>query len=260
MIYRLQSHRDSKIRVVIVTILLAILIFLGIFRSVAGTLLFWTLTPLSYFFDVTAWPAPFSSLSYDNRELSLKYEYVKAERDNLAGIKESYEILLQTFERESVMAQNISKGIYAPVVLRAPSSGFDVLVIGVGSKNGLNDQMLAVSENKNLMGKIAEVHDSYAKVTLYSKAGETQYMEVSRNKVVLSTEGHGAGTILTKVPKGTDIKEGDILTIPGLPLYPVARIEKVVATDADAYVTAYAMLIAPFATIDSIYAIPTTTY
>jgi len=238
----------------------AVLIFVGIFRSIAGTVFFYVFNPIASFFDATEWPVPFVAFSNTHRELAVKYEELLREHTAMTGTKEAYDALLKTYTAESVIGQESEEGIPAIVLLRAPVAGFDTMVIAAGSKQGVSVGMLVRTGAGVLVGEIREVSRAYSKVTLYSRSGETRYMENKRNLVAISVEGIGAGSLLARVPKGTDVLEGDVLVIPGLPHLPVAKIERVITSEAEAYMSLYASLIAPYSSLESVYVINAPTF
>lgn len=100
-------------------------------------------------------------------------------------------------------------------VLSVPwQSPYDILVIDAGAEHGIvvGDQVVYVGAG--VIGEIAEVYTSSAKVKLYSSPREEHAVLVGEKYVPGVAHGRGMGNFEVKLPKGTLVAVGDTVLLP----------------------------------------------
>lgn len=99
-------------------------------------------------------------------------------------------------------------------VLAGPGwSPYDILVIDAGKENGIMVGDRVVYSGAGVIGEIAELYDTSAKVKLYSSPGEKHAVVVGAQAVRATAEGRGMGNFEARVPQGSVIVVGDKVLI-----------------------------------------------
>ncbi|MCI0597609.1 rod shape-determining protein MreC [Candidatus Parcubacteria bacterium] len=154
---------------------------------------------------------------------------VAAERDRL---KEENQTLHN--EKEALLAQ-LREGeasqedtrLFARVLSRPPVTPYDVLVLDVGSADGVS-MGAAVFGQGVPVGIIAQVEEKTSRALLFSAAGGTNEGAVGESRLPITLRGEGAGAFSSDVPKEVPVTVGDSVFIsPGAsPLGTVVHIEE----------------------------------
>jgi len=100
-------------------------------------------------------------------------------------------------------------------VLSSPRwSPYDILGIDAGSDHGIALGDLVVYANAGVIGVVAEVYPTSAKVKLYSSPGEENIVFIGPKSTPSSAHGRGMGNFEAKLPKGSVVEKGDIVVLP----------------------------------------------
>ncbi len=100
-------------------------------------------------------------------------------------------------------------------VLAGPGrSPYDTLIIDAGTENGVVVGNRVVYSGVGVIGEIAEVYDTSAKVKLYSSNGEEHAVVVGVQAVPSVAKGRGMGNFEIKVPQGSLVVVGDEVLMP----------------------------------------------
>jgi cell shape-determining protein MreC len=136
-------------------------------------------------------------------------------------------------------AAAVEREVVASVVMRPPQLPFDSLVIKAGANDGLQtgDQVYAFSSFP--IGEIASVARTTSVVQLFSAPGNKIEVLIGTTTTAVMAEGKGGGNFFLKLPKVTEIKEGDIVMRTYLPPEAFSTIESVDSTAGEAYTYAY---------------------
>ena len=134
----------------------------------------------------------------------------------------------------------------APVIITArviskPSSNiYDRIVIDQGAQHGVivGDKIIA-GENSYL-ATIDKVNDTTAEGTLVSGSFFTGDAIITRLGITVPVEGKGSGNFELHVPRDLDVRDGDVMTLPGSPDFIFGVIKSVTFDERDPYQTVLA--------------------
>ena len=118
--------------------------------------------------------------------------------------------LSQTQSLEELLGRtNKTEGMVAGVLTRPPQSPYDLIVIDAGSREGVLAHLTVSLLEGPVIGKVAEVSDSSAKVRLFSSSGEEVDAVLERHNIPVTLEGRGGGSFRVRVPRETEVVVGD---------------------------------------------------
>ncbi len=128
--------------------------------------------------------------------------------------------------------------VVAAVLSRPPASPYDTLVIDTGLQHQVAVEDLVSAGGTTVIGRVTEVYDRTARVTLYSAPGST-YDGLLHGTIPVSVEGQGGGSMRAQVPAGTAALVGDSVVLPGLLGGLSARVAAVEHGSSESYITLY---------------------
>lgn len=105
--------------------------------------------------------------------------------------------------------------VSADVLAGPGQSPYDILAIDVGAEHGVSVGDPVVYAGAGVIGEIAEVYPSSAKVKLYSSGGEEHAVLVGSKAIPGVAHGRGMGNFEAKLPKGSPVVVGDLAVVPG---------------------------------------------
>lgn len=133
-----------------------------------------------------------------NRISSLEVEL------SVLSSRSRYEELLASLGRNN----NVSS-VIASVLVRPPESPYDLLVVDVGSRDGVSlGSKVSMPEGPEL-GVVTEVFSKQARVSLFSSNGVKTNAVLERHGVPVVLEGVGLGNFHMVVPREIDVVVGD---------------------------------------------------
>ena len=110
--------------------------------------------------------------------------------------------------------------ILAGVLMRPPATPYDTLMIDAGSQQGVVVDDLVSAGGTTLIGRVAQVYKTTARVILFSAPGQTYSALLSIQNGALSVpvevKGQGAGSLEAQVPAKTPVAVGDSVVFPGI--------------------------------------------
>ncbi len=178
-----------------------------------------------------------------------------------SAVRVEQEVRLSALERDNLrlrslleLQQDNAKRLRAPVIARDPGGWWQQLLLGKGSIQGLRPAQ-AVLGPGGLIGRVASVTPTTARVTLLTDPGSRVGVWVARTQSHGMLSGVGAGRPLLRfLEKDPQIRPGDLvvtspastLVPPNLPVGVVQR----VARDADPAPEAVVQLSAPIEAVD----------
>ncbi|MEW5907638.1 MAG: rod shape-determining protein MreC [Patescibacteria group bacterium] len=168
-------------------------------------------------------------LAEQNERLKSKIQELEAKFINYSILEKENQDLKEALSR---FQEKNQKYILANILARPPQTGFDVLIIDVGSLNGIQQGMRVIAYDDILFGYINEVFSKTSKVTLISSPSKENdvFIQTDRQDQIFTiAKGRGGGNLEIKLPVSIDIKEGNpILSVGTFPLVigVVSKIEK----------------------------------
>jgi cell shape-determining protein MreC len=134
--------------------------------------------------------------------------------------------------------------ILAGVIMRPPGTPYDTLLIDAGALEGVALGDLVSAGGSALVGRVAQVYEHAARVTLFSAPGQTHEGLLSRGQEVVPVivEGQGGSSLKTQVPAATGAEPGDTILIPGIATGLTAAVVAVEAGESESFETLYLRL------------------
>ncbi len=133
--------------------------------------------------------------------------------------------------------------ILGNILSKPNQSLYDVLIIDIGSSLGVEvgDEVFALGSIP--IGRVAEVFETSAKVTLFSSWKEKTEVIVDGSDVFMNIVGRGGGNFEMILPRDFEIENGEEVVSPGAGPSVVATVVTVISDPRDAYKKA--LLISP---------------
>lgn len=129
--------------------------------------------------------------------------------------------------------------LVAGVLVRPPSTPYDVVVLDVGSEDGVVVQQLVFSRTGVILGVVQEVVKKQSFVTLFSTPGMNTQVVIAGQGVAVTAEGKGGGVYELHVPRDVVIAEGDAVVLPGRQTEVLGEIQKIIFDPRDPFQTAF---------------------
>jgi len=168
------------------------------------------------------------ALLIENNKLNyyiLANDYLRRENDNL---------------REAVgRHKETGSAILAYVLVKPGQTPYDQLIIDAGTSLGIAVGDLVAVEGSVVIGEVTEVFYDSAKVELYSTPNKSLLVLIGPNSIQANALGVGAGNFRVKLPKETDIKEGDSIVIPSISSNVFGVVEKIDTAEANTFQNIY---------------------
>lgn len=101
--------------------------------------------------------------------------------------------------------------ILGTILARPTFLPYDILIIDVGSADGVASTSLIYAAEKVLIGRTLEVLPHTTKVKLFSSPGETYTVSIGDKHVPATAFGRGGGQYEAQVPHGSNIQVGDVV-------------------------------------------------
>lgn len=108
--------------------------------------------------------------------------------------------------------------VSASVLLGPGRISYDTLVIDAGSAQGIELGDSVVYGGAGVIGRVAEIYGSSAKVKLHSSPKEESFVVMGKQALPARALGKGMGNFEALVPQGSPIVQGDEVTLQGMRL------------------------------------------
>ena len=161
---------------------------------------------------------------------------------NQIKLKEEDYALFDLLKKENEDLKNIlnrktadQNFLLSSILVKPFLSPYDTLIIDVGSSNAVEVGDKVIVDGNIFIGYISEVHDNTSKVVLYSSAGEKIKILIGVNNIEKEAEGLGGGNFKAEMPRESDIKEGDPITMPSISTNIFGVVEKIEFKDSDSF-------------------------
>lgn len=173
-----------------------------------GTALGYTVHSLTGFFEGV------THIKNENRELQKKNLELQAKNAALEQLSTENKELRRNL---NLLPKNEYEFIAASIIAKDPSGLQNFITLDKGSNDGISVGMPAVVETGVLVGKVTEVFNNSASVTLVTQHASIVNVETSTTAIRGVARGeHGNNIILDMVEQGKEIKEGDAVVTSGL--------------------------------------------
>lgn len=178
---------------------------------------------LKFFYWINLKLTNFFSSFFSLRDLIQENAKLKQENRNLF----SENISLKEVARENEVLRQVlnislpkkSQLIIANVIGYNPQNLGEYILINKGSLDGLKEDLSVIDANKNLIGKIIEVHNRFSKVLLITDSNSRVNALVSdsadRPRGIVKGE-HGLNLIMEMLPRQIKIEKGQTVITSGL--------------------------------------------
>jgi cell shape-determining protein MreC len=173
-----------------------------------------------------------SSLEAENQKLKdqLVKVQVAIDRDNLLTQENSQ--LKELLGRHS---DNLS--ILATVLAMPPMSLYDTVVVDVGSSNHVAVGDTAIALGLVPIGTVSSVDLHTSVIQLFSSSGQKLAVSIGKS-VQTFAESQGGGNFLIKLPKGSEVAEGDPISAPGIGAEIFGHVENIETNENDPFIYA----------------------
>jgi len=155
----------------------------------------------------------FSNVKKENEELNKKNSELESKLLDYDSLKEENEKL-----REMVNFKNENSEydyIGCDIIGKSGSGLIDQFVINKGSKDGIEKQMIAITE-KGLVGQVTSVGSNWSIIQTLSNANiaVSGYVERTKENGIVQGYNNGNNKLLAKLsylPLDSDVKKGDVI-------------------------------------------------
>lgn len=159
----------------------------------------------------------------ENKELNFRIQELLYLQNSLNELKEENETL-----REA-LGLGLSEEFRLELAeITGKEADRDVILINKGSEDGILRDLLVVTSQKVLVGRVAEVYKNNSKVLLISDKESQLEAEISGRKVHGLLKGLGSsGVILDLIPAEEKIEEGDLVVSGDFLIGLVKKVKKI---------------------------------
>jgi len=212
---------SKKLRVIIFIILIVLIILLFSFFSQEIKSFFYFISSpfqkilwgtgdiISDFFEgisrAGALDGGIDQLRIENKELLAQIAILNKLKDENKFLRDALSINLEK-DFNLFLGQIIGKDISQ-----------DFLLIDKGSDHGLKENMIVITEEKVLLGRISELYNKFSKVMLISHNKSSFDVDIAKRDVCAIAKGKGdLNVFLDFIPWNKEISPGDIVTTSSL--------------------------------------------
>lgn len=142
-------------------------------------------------------------------------------------------LLLDGLKRENEELKSLlgrarsGRDVVGLILSRPPLSLYDSLVIDVGAGDGIMEGDKVYAQGSVLVGDVAEVFGSTARVSLFSTPARVVSVLFGSSTVQAQATGKGGGNFEARLPVGVEVEVGDAITFPHLRSHIFGVIESV---------------------------------
>jgi cell shape-determining protein MreC len=125
----------------------------------------------------------------------------------------------------------------AAVLRRPPASGYDELVIDIGSDANVSTTSLVYAVGNVLIGRVSDALGQTSKVTLFSSPGQKYDVLIGTNNSPATAVGRGGGQYQAEVSRDVKVAEGDMVVAPSLNDHAFGIVTSVISDPAQPFKT-----------------------
>jgi cell shape-determining protein MreC len=185
-------------------------------------------------------PSLFSgaALVEENQRLKDEIAILRIESWRAAAIENERDILRGMLGRSSTTDDSL-----LAYVLATPNfAPYDTLVLDVGKDTGIWKGARVMTDGGFIIGTVTEVLATRSIAQLYSSPGLVRDVVVGSARIPAVAHGVGGGNYRVELPKNTDIKEGDEVSVAGAVEEFLGVVERVVVDDKTGITTLFLRL------------------
>jgi hypothetical protein len=140
---------------------------------------------------------------------------------------------------KQVLARKGDRALTLAYILKKPPfSAYDIFILDVGTADGVQIGNPVYALGNILIGEIAEASTPHiSKVKLYSSFGEKFDVYIGPKSLAAHAIGRGGGAFEAELPRDSEVKEGDVITIPSLASGTFGTVAKVLSDPARPFAT-----------------------
>lgn len=147
--------------------------------------------------------------------LSARVEQLENDNATLMLENTSLAEKLRDLDRLLGSDKGVPVGILAGVLARPPETGYDVLVVDAGERDGVVSGMAAYGAGGVPLGIVSVANASSARITLFSAAGFEAAAWAGTSRIAITLVGQGGGAFAAEVSKAAGVSVGDAIFLPG---------------------------------------------
>jgi cell shape-determining protein MreC len=126
-------------------------------------------------------------------------------------------LLEENIEFKELLGRDaVGQTVFAVVLANPNRSLYDTLIIDVGKNAGIKKGDKVIYGGTIMIGEIVDVFDRSSKVLLLSSPGEEVNVIVGDENISTVAYGRGGGNFKLSLPRDVSVKEGDIVSVPGI--------------------------------------------
>ncbi len=233
------TYRQDNIRkkVILFTIIILLSIFVLLFGPIRGAIskvvYSWAPSLWSIGDNINNTTNSFFSGFRSNIELSDENKILRDQVSQMETQVLERDILFgKVLLLEEAIERKVEVNRVLASVLHIGQLPYDIIVVNSGTDQGVQVKNLVVDASLGIIGEIAEVYSSSAKVKLFSSQGVETSVIIGGMAVPTLALGRGMGNFQAKVPQGSSIFVGDNVFLPGnsLALGVVGAVEEELAS------------------------------
>ncbi len=151
-----------------------------------------------------------SALVEENGNLKNELEVSSVKLQRFDSVLNENRILLESYGRKTATTSSI----FGNVIAKPPQSPYDVLIIDIGTENGVAVADAVYALGGIPIGRVDEVTGNTAKVIMFSSNGEETPAIHERTGATIILMGSGGGNLEAKIGQETNIEKKDAIVLP----------------------------------------------
>lgn len=244
MIYLKRSNttlKKNRLTTTVITLFLLLLFGIHFFFPRFYPSLFYPLTSLSWKTGhaVVGWFSNIGNLIRSKNNLIKENRGLEERvRSNQASLLELDILKKENENLKSILNRKPEGEMVLGVVLnRPPVSPYDTLIIDRGSERGLHVGDRVYVDGDILIGEVAEVYPTKAKISLFSTPGKKTSVMFVNSNIQTEATGRGGGNFSASAPFESNVREGDTIVIPNLKTHVFGIVENISTDKASSFST-----------------------
>lgn len=174
------------------------------------------------------------SLAEENRKL--RKRIAELERTALIGER----LFKENEELKTLLGRDTPKHtILAAVLARPALSPYDTFIVDVGRGDGVLIGDRVIVDGTFVIGEVSKVFQKTAQVKLFSTPGEKINVTIGPSNLLVTALGQGGGNFKIVLPRGVEVKKGDVLTVPDINVQVLGVVEEISMTPSSSFQTVY---------------------
>jgi cell shape-determining protein MreC len=230
-----QTRSAKKIFIVIIALLAGLLVFFLIFFRLNEN----SLNESVWRIGLKGQSVPKVFASYLKSKNKLQNENIEL-RNKLD--ESNLQILSTTIYKDEnkklkeILGRKEHAGMVLAQILSKPNkSPYDIIVVDVGSVDGITVGQKVVAKGSVPIGEIAEVGKKNSKAKLYSTPGTITEALFEGSQIDLDLKGTGSGGFEITIPKDVEVHVGQAILSKQIYSHIIALVSGVVSTEHDSY-------------------------